>query len=394
MKEKLKTAAIVFLLGLMGFQFWFSVNMGLVSMGSEDTSEPEQPGNISISAAALPYSAAVISENGTYAGCGSAVMAIYRKCEPVLKEAVGSVEGFSSAGAEDIEALLTGNALVLEYNRSFPLSLICAWEGSGNDESFSAGGIIVAETDGKVVLAAIGEEGYIMAPTSASPERLAEAVRYENPNAMVRLTASGQLSFEMTERCMLESFAVKPSSALESGELSRDMLRIFGMNPYQSQVYENSMGEMVYVYGKDMLTLKEETVIYTSATGISLTGKNEAERIEQIRRLAQDAWDASGGGGKISFAGSDGGIYRFELCVEGTFVGGDWPVVVDASNGTVTSVLIAPVRFEKWEEIRMLPHDLAAAAAGSDRLRFYYIEQEGILMPILCAAAEVRYGVE
>jgi len=181
MKERLKTAVILFLLALMGFQFWFSVNMGLISGG--DPVEEDEPGTIGITAAAVPRTVAVASDEGVSCGFGEDQSALLQKCEPVLREAVGSMGSLSPASGDEVFGLLSGNALFIKYNRSFPISLICAWAGGACAENTPANTLIAAEKDGAVVLAIASEGGWLTAPTSASPERLREAASGEVKNA-------------------------------------------------------------------------------------------------------------------------------------------------------------------------------------------------------------------
>ena len=337
----------------------------------------------------------------------------------VYSEAVGSIGQASGITRRQYLALLDAPAVYLGFDTELPLSLLRTWVGydAAGFESRLRSLVVSADDDGVVIAwYDMSAEEYRMAPTAAAAAQLAQlCTGWDEPNAVFAFQDAGFSALREDEPVLLSLitaavYSVQPSGFAQSGEVPRELLAGFDINPYLARVYEES-GDMVYVEGYNVLRAGARgELVYTSggeqgiSLGLSYSQVDDQSLLLEGTRVLLDELSAQAGAGgvyslrEISTDENGETTILFDLLLDG------WPVLADrpaarvtVRGGRVTYLRMEPHRFEAAGEQTVLPARQAAAALQGERglcLSVRYVpDEEGLLIPTLCSS-EALYGVE
>lgn len=426
MRERVKSAVLALLFVLMLVLLFVSLTLGVESdegllarvfgvpaAADETELQPRIAAEIRVLAICTPDGVHMPESSEEKTEMLSAVSAVY-------SEAVGSLGEVTAITRRQYLALIDTPAVYLGFDTELPFSLLRTWVGYDAVEYESRlRSLVVSVADGNVVIAwyDTAAEEYRMAPTAAATEQLEQlcADRGE-ANAVFAFQDSAFSALREDEPVLLSLitgtiYSMQPANFAQSGEVPRELLAGFDINPYLARVYEES-GDMVYVEGYNVLRAGAQgELVYTSGSedqGISLglpdsQQENWSLLLEGARVLLSELSAQAGAGGvyslrEISTDESGETTILFDLLLDG------WPILterpaahVTVQNGRVTYLRMEPHRFEAAGEQTILPARQAAAALQGESnlcLSVRYVQnEEGLLVPTLCSS-EGQNGVE
>ncbi len=428
MRERMKSAALAVLLVTMLLLLYLSLTLGIdsgekilarifgVSAPSEEVElQPRAAVELRALAVCTPQGVRMPQSAAEKDEMSNAVSAIYA-------EAVGSAGEAQAITRQQYLNLLRAPAVYFGFDTELPLFLLRAWVGleRGQRGESRLCNLVVAAAEEQVVMAwyDTGAGEYRMSATAAAVDRLTRLCEgWRGSNAVFAFQDGGFAALCADEPVLLavseeKIYSVRPLELAQTGELSREVLTSFDLNPYLARVYEESGGEMVYVEGYNVLRVNGQgDLVYTAGAagqGLSL-GVSEAEAddqsliVEGVRALLSGLNRQVGAGGVYSFnemsAGKDGELtLLFDLTLDGRPVVSKRPAAhVTVHSGRVTYLRIAPRRFEQAGSRSILPiRQAAAVLQGRSGLRLsvrYEEKQDGLLIPALYSTEE-PYGVE
>ncbi len=339
--------------------------------------------------------------------------------------------GLFPIGTSWLVGLLAERSLYSYTGRRLRLALWTpALWGIGTCGAFLTLGLALADVDfSGLVVAADGEQvsvawydtaagQYCMSPTAAGVDRLTQACSLWNEsNAVFAFQDADFAALCADEPVLLRAgaetkYSVLPPAFAEAGELSRELLAGFGLNPYLARVYAEAAGDRVYVenynalgYNALRMSAKGELTYTAGAAGQGISlGLSEEETgdwsllVEGVRALLSNLNAQAGASGTYSLSEivqeQNGELtLLFDLTLGGYAVVAERPAAhAVVQNGQVVYLRMSPVRCEASETQSILPARQAVAAlrGGHDlRLNVRYMEKEnGVLTPVLCSAEE------
>lgn len=427
MRERAKNAALAGLFVLMIFLLYLSLTLGVeredgllarvfgvAETEEEVTLQPRSAVELRALAVCTPNGVRMPENSAEKEEMQSAVSAVYA-------EAVGSAGEAQNITRRQYLELFSAPAIYFGFDAELPLFLLRAWVGfEGGERDSRVRGLVVADGGGQVNIAwydtAAGQ--YRMAPTAAGIDRLAQACEpWSESNAIFAFQDSDFAALCADEPVLLRAgtetiYNALPPAFAEAGELSRELLAGFGLNPYLARVYEEAAGDMVYVenynalgYNALRMSAKGELTYTAGAAGQGISlGLSEEEAadwsllVEGVRALLSDLNAQAGASGAYSLSEiiqeQNGELaLLFDLTVDGYAVVSERPAAhAVVQDGQVVYLRMSPVRCEAAGTQSILPARQAVAALKGGhnlRLNVRYVEKEsGVLTPVLCSTEE------
>ncbi len=427
MRERAKNAALAGLFVLMIFLLYLSLTLGIeredgllarvfgaAETGEEVTLQPRSAIELRTLAVCTPNGVRMPENSSEKEEMQSAVSAIYA-------EAVGSAGEAQVITRRQYLELFRTPAVYFGFDAELPLFLLRAWVGfDGGERDSRLRGLVVAADGEQVSVAwydtAAGQ--YCMSPTAAGVDRLTQACSLWNEsNAVFAFQDADFAALCADEPVLLRAgaetkYSVLPPAFAEAGELSRELLGGFGLNPYLARVYAEAAGDRVYVenynalgYNALRMSAKGELTYTAGAAGQGISlGLSEEETgdwsllVEGVRALLSNLNAQAGASGTYSLSEivqeQNGELtLLFDLTLGGYAVVAERPAAhAVVQNGQVVYLRMSPVRCEASGTQSILPARQAVAAlrGGHDlRLNVRYMEKEnGVLTPVLCSAEE------
>ena len=415
MADKLKNLLLAVLLllmaGLLALTFFVSIQGsrgGQRLLQTMDEGESLVIPNVS-GASAQPEVLAVLQPNGVFlADDGQSYDVLYRQMEPLWQEALGSAMALEAVDSGDYRALLQAPGILLQYHTAQPMYLLRAWSGSElTAEEMEVSGIALVGMQEQVLLlvtdlqggrwkaqtsASYGELNSLCASVGSTNARLAG----EHP-----ILSADQVLTEKTGS--FDTVRISAPDIAQRGELSQNLLSLFGMNAYLTKVYLTADDSLVYVEGHSTVRLTPGGDLTYSGEGIDLelSAGDVVGRQAEICRKVYDRvlllWQQAGADGTLSleslrFEGSRG-VLRFGLHVDGRYLErneGHW-VTVTVDSGRITGITAALRQLETGDSVKLLPTLQAAATVteGRGAVRVRLLEQEdGLFVPGICFVTE------
>ncbi|MBQ4577715.1 MAG: hypothetical protein IJA84_01520 [Clostridia bacterium] len=415
MADKLKNLLLAVLLllmaGLLALTFFVSIR------GSQGGSRLLQSGDegeslqipVNPSPAAQPEELAVFGPGGVFlARDGRTYSLLYQQVEPLWQETLGSATALEPVEAEVYLSLLQTPGILLQYHAAQPMYLLRAWSGSEvAAEDLEVAGLALVGVGEKVLLLVTDRQGgHWQAETAASYNELdslcasVDAGNSQLAGEHAALPADQVLTVTVGSDSIVRASA---ADATPRGELSQNLLSLFGMNAYLTKVYPTADDSLVYVEGHSTVSLTPQGDLTYSGEGVELelTASDRAARQGEICRRVYDRmsllWQQAGADGTLSledmqFEG-DRGVLRFGLHLDGTYLerGEGYWATVTVENGRITGVTAALRQLETGESLQLLPTRQAAATLKGGRgvLRVRLLEQEtGVFVPQVCFVTE------
>lgn len=414
MADKLKNLLLVVLLllmaGLLALTFFVSIQG---SQGGDRLLQAGEDGEslvipASTGPAAQPEELAVLGPAGLFLARDEQYDRLYRQLEPLWQEALGSAETLEPVDTETYLTLLQTPAVLLQYHAAQPMFLLRAWSGSEHlaEEADISGLALVGREDAVQLLVTDRSGGRWQAKTAASFSELnALCASVDTANGQLAGQHAAVPADQVLTRQVGTGVTVHSSAAelTQRSELSQNLLALFGMNAYLTKVYPTADDSLVYVEGRNTVSLTPMGDLTYSGEGIDLELDAAGETLRQadICRKVCDRmrllWQQSGAGGTLSleemrFEG-DRGVLRFGLHLNGTYLErteGHWATVT-VENGRITGIIAALRQLETGDTVRMLPTLQAAAALkdGPGVVRVRLLEgEDGIFVPQICFVTE------
>ena len=415
MADKLKNLLLAVLLllmaGLLALTFFVSIQGsrgGQRLLQTMDEGESLVIPNVS-GASAQPEVLAVLQPNGVFlADDGQSYDVLYRQMEPLWQEALGSAMALEAVDSGDYRALLQAPGILLQYHTAQPMYLLRAWSGSElTAEEMEVSGIALVGMQEQVLLlvtdlqggrwkaqtsASYGELNSLCASVGSTNARLAG----EHP-----ILSADQVLTEKTGS--FDTVRISAPDIAQRGELSQNLLSLFGMNAYLTKVYLTADDSLVYVEGHSTVSLSPGGDLAYSGTGIDLelSGGTELETRAEICRKVYDRllrlWQQAGASGVLCLEAQEwntgGCVLRFGLQLEGVVLEksrGDWATVT-VENGRITGMTISPRLLTAEDSVQLLPGRQAETVLpqGRARLRVRLLEQkDGTMLPQRCRVTE------
>jgi len=430
MLERLKTVTLVLLLLSAVCLLVISLTMGV--QGTEfdlmDTlrgwlPQKNQPVSQSVAAdtAVFPRKIGVAGENGLYTPLNEEeYTSLLSQVSPVFQEAVGSAGEMRAAEARQVLPLLERNVIYFCYDTPVPFYLLQAWTGSQRVSSYdllvqSAAAVLLEQ---QVCLAVCTPGGmYYLFDTAADADMLkTTCAALQQSNAVFAFQRSDCAAL-MGDEIVATAGASYPVYTLQApayvagGELPREVLQSFALNPYLTKVYTDASGALVYVEGFHMLLVQEngdlsfETTMDEAGIDLALpaaaSSRQESIYVCQAVHTVMDAvWSAAGASGRLSLeqitAGETAGSYTlsFRAHTGGLFwedtTAGRAHVTVE--GGVITSVTMSPRQLQQQETAAVIPYLQSVAALPQDvrqaRLCPRYLWKNELLTPAMCRVRE------
>lgn len=409
MLERVKTAVLVVLLAVLLLLAYRSFELMLpeAQQGGTEASGSEEA---LVTPAALPLKIALCTGSGTYMPLSDTERdELMLQLERITGEALGSAGERSALTYEQYLTLLRGPAVLLVYDAELPFSLLRAWAGyeyAGIDAVVRS--YAVAEEEGKVILAFRDETtgAYTRLKTAADPDRLLRLCTADYPrNAVFGFEDERLASIAPDEPVPVQALSVPvlrvmPPAFVAAGELPRELLKGFSLNPYLSKVYQENDGTLVYVEDYSALRMTPSGALryrVTTGRGIELLGIGEQsgntnEVIAQAHELVTSLWSLSGASGTLSLrqiTTEKNNALELSFCVvyRGVPVSDNSAAYLIVRDGAVSYLDLLPSVLTEQSVVEMLPADQLAAAlpeAGRGaRPAVRYIQTGAdVLMPV------------
>ena len=262
MRERAKNTALAGLFALMIGLLYFSLTLGIeredgllarvfgVAEPSEEVVlQPRSAVELRALAVCTPDGVRMPENSGEKEEMQSAVSAVYA-------EAVGSAGEAQTITRRQYLELLGAPAIYFGFDAELPLFLLRAWVGfDGGERESRLSSLVVAASGGQVCIAwyDTAAKQYCMAPTAAGIERLTQVCGlWDEGNAVFAFQDADFAALCADEPVLLRAgsetkYNALPPAFAEAGELSRELLAGFGLNPYLARVYEEAAGDRVYV---------------------------------------------------------------------------------------------------------------------------------------------------
>lgn len=384
MLERVKTAVLVLLLAILLLLAYRSFAL-LLPEAQQAAAETPDADAAAATPAALPLKVALCTGSGTYMPLSDTERdELMLQLERITGEALGSAAERSSLTFEQYLALLRGPAVLLVYDAALPFSLLRAWAGyeyAGIDAVVRS--YTVAEEGGAVILAFRDETTgkYTRLKTAADPDRLLRLCASDYPhNAVFGFEDERLASIAPDEPVPVQALSVPvlritPPAFVAAGELPRELLKGFSLNPYLSKVYQENDGTLVYVEDYSALRMTPSGALryrVTTGRGIELLavgeqGGNTNEVIGQAHALVSSLWSLSGASGALSLrqtkTGEDGS-FELSFCAvyRGVPMSDSSAAYLIVRDGAVSYLDLLPAVLTEQSSVAMLPADQLAAA--------------------------------
>lgn len=408
MLERVKTAVLLVLLAVMPLLVYASFTLGMpdAQLGAP-SQESTEPSAINTPAAS-PIKIALRTPNGTYMPEAAVREEVLQQIERICGEALGSAGARTELTEEAYLALLRAPSVLLAYDTELPFSLLRAWAGyeyAGIDATVRR--FVLAEDAGAVVIAFWDEatRTYACLKTAADADRLVRlcAGEYES-NAVFGFENSVLSGLAPDEPILLAAqklpeLSVALPAFVTAGELPRELLEGFSLNPYLSKVYPESDGTLVYIEDYNALRMTpagELRYRVSTGRGIELLPPGEqsaqlTETVEKARALAVSLWNLSGASGTLSLAqiknGENGALeLSFSASYNGFPICDRSAAYLIVRDGAVDYLDLLPRVLTEGANMTLLPGLQLAAALpqqGDARPAVRYLQiRDGVLTPV------------
>lgn len=344
--------------------------------------------NGSVSAAALPYYIAAVSESGGRCGLtrGEAeVTEMYNRFSAILGEALGSSGQPEQVEEAQWRAALTMPGVYFDYLYPQTLSVLSGWLGteiSGSAAAHSARRICLAPEGDSLMLYYIRADSgeFCRCETALSASMLSARMEGYTPNG-------AQFCFELSEDETLDAYAlledgIRPINNLSGTNPLRDagaadrLTDLFGFSG-SVRSYSETDG-IVYVEGDATLRVSASgTVTYRCQTGgVELGGASASVQtvVEEARRFCMTGPGAVSGAARLGLSGlryeqtGNTCVITFEYAADG--------IPVRLTDGAAVELTVrsgvlreAVVHYRSYsaeaETVSPLPQKLALAAVRS-----------------------------
>lgn len=353
--------------------------------------------------AVFPVSAAVSWDGGRVAAYGRAsggAERLFERLAPLLGEAAGSAERFTSVSEISWQTALGRTGVFFRLCGSEPFSLFALGLGVTAQES-TAGleieSLMLLPEDGGVVIYIKNEDGVMSAKTSASSDTLLGVItEYEAGGMSTNGWREGAL-FSFERGLEGEMLAVDGTNEMYCLDVSvpaigettfETLLSAFGINPMTNYRYTTPDGSRRALEGGRSLELNSHGgLIYRDSRSESWSGLEidctcEASAIEQVRRIAELTVGSATGDARIALRSFEwtesGAVVRFGYVWQGmpVYIGdAEASAVFEIEDGVLVRAELLMRRFSvSAATVTLIPERRAQFLAGGETVIAYHVD--------------------